>query len=145
MEKTKGLESQHQKTARGAVDAPQEKRKHPRLIRTPSLALLRNLLLSRPHADRASSEALREENPNKQALPTAVRQKKGKIKKQRAPRAHRGRHCGPRKPTAPNRVVGPRKGEGKLWLPSRRVPVGKTKRARYTNHHGKVVLFLPSN
>ena len=73
-------ESQHEKTARGAVDAPQEKTRHPRLIRTPSLVLLRNLLLSRPRADRASSKALREENPNKQALPTVVRQKKGKRK-----------------------------------------------------------------
>ena len=49
-----------------------------------------------------------------------VRQKKGKSKKQRAPRAHQGQHCGTRKPTAPNRAVGQRKGKGKLRLPSRR-------------------------
>ena len=109
---------------------------------TPSLVLLRNLLLSRPHANRASSEALHEENPNKQALPTALCQKKGKVHKQRAPRAHRGQHCRPRKPKAPNHAVGQRKGEGKLQISSKRAPGGKTKRARYTYHHGKVVLFF---
>ena len=44
------------------------------------MVLLRNLLLGLPRADRASSEALHEENPNKQALQTAVLQKKGKEK-----------------------------------------------------------------
>ena len=121
------------------------KTRHPRLIRTPSLVLLRNLLLSWPHANRASSEALRKENPNKQAQPTAVRQKEGKEHTQRAPSAHQGRHSEPRKPMAPNRAVGQRKGEGKLRFPSRRAPVGKTKHARYTHHNGKVVLFLSSN
>ena len=145
VEKTMRRESQHAKTIQGAVDAPQEEKSHPRLNRPPSLVLLRNLLLGRPHADRAYSKALREENPNKQALPTEVRQKKGKEQKQRAPRAHRGRHCGPQKPTAPNRAVGQRKGEGKLQLPSKQAPVNKTKRARYPYHHGKVVFFLPSN
>ena len=38
-----------------------------------------------------------------------------------------------------------KKGEGKLQLPSKRAPVGKIKCARYPYHHGKVVLFLPSN
>ena len=88
------------------MNAPPQKTSNPRLNQPPSLVLHRNLRLTRHHADRVSSKALRKENTKKQTMPTAVHQKKGKGKKQRAPRAHRGQHCGPRKPTAPNRAVG---------------------------------------
>ena len=133
-----------QKTIRGAVHAPQEKTSHPRRNQIPIRVLQRNLLLGRPHADRVSSEALREENPKKQAMPTAVRQKKGKQQKQHDPRAHRGQHCGPQKLTAPNCAVGQRKGEVKLRLPSRRAQIGKTTRARHPYHYENVCLFLPT-
>ena len=69
-------ESTRKNGARGGGRASR-KTSNPRLNRPLSLVLLRNLLLGHPHADRVSSEALREENPNKQALPTAVCQKKG--------------------------------------------------------------------
>ena len=67
----------------------------------------------------ASFEAHQEEDLKKQALPTAIRQKKGQRKKQRAPKAHQRRPVRPQKLTAPNRAVGPRKGEGNLQLSSR--------------------------
>ena len=80
-EKTECQESRHKKTVRGAVDAIHRKTNHPILKRPPILVFLRNLRIDRHKAERVSSEALREEDPNNQALPTAVRPKKGKRKK----------------------------------------------------------------
>ena len=59
-----------------------KKKKHPRLKRTPSQDHLRNMRLDRHKTERASFESHRGDDPNKQAMPTAVRQKK-------APKAHR--------------------------------------------------------
>ena len=58
-----------------------KKKKYPRLKRPPSQDHLRNLRLDHHKAERVSSEAHQEEDPNKQALPTAVRPKKGQRKK----------------------------------------------------------------
>ena len=77
-----------QKTVRGAVDTPHRKTSHPRLKQPPSLVLHRNLCLDRHKVERISSEALSKEYHNKQALPAAVRLKKGKRKKECATRAH---------------------------------------------------------
>ena len=53
----------------------------------------------------------------KQAMTEEVRQATDEGGKKSAQKAHQGRQIRPRKLTAPNRVVGPREGEGKLWLP----------------------------
>ena len=102
---------------------------------------------SGPHPKSASRSAPRRQSilqsPFARKIPKRrrCRQRYARI---RAPRAHQGRHCRPQKPTTPNSAVGPKKGEGKLWLPSKRALVGKTKRARHPYHYGKVVLFLPT-
>ena len=111
----------------------------PRLKQPPSLVLLINLRIDWHEAKIVSSKALREKYPNKHALPTAVRPKKVKRKKQRTPRAYRSEHCRPRKQTTPNCTVGPRKGRGKLWFHSRRAPVSKKESAHHPYHYGKVV------
>ena len=69
-----------QKNVRGAVDAPHRKRKSPILKWPPSLVHLRNLHLDRHKDVRISFESHYEEDPNKQALPTDVRPKKGQRK-----------------------------------------------------------------
>ena len=74
------------KTVQGAVDAPSRKRKHPRLKRPPSQDHLRNMRLDPHKSKRASSKAHREEDPNKQAMPTAIRQETGKRKNLCAPK-----------------------------------------------------------
>ena len=66
------------KTVEGEVDAPPRKRKHLRINQTPSQDHPRNLCLDWHKAERASFEANKEDDLNMQALPTAVRLKKGK-------------------------------------------------------------------
>ena len=69
------------KTVRWAVDAPPRKRNHPRLKHPPILVLLINLRLNWHKAEIVSSESHCKEDPNKPALPAAVRPKEGKRKK----------------------------------------------------------------
>ena len=79
-EETECWESHPQTTVQGAVDVPPRKRKDPRLKRPPIQDHLRTLRLNQHKAKRASFEAHQEDDPNKQALPTSVRQKNDKEK-----------------------------------------------------------------
>ena len=62
------------------MDAPPRKTDYPRVKQTGSQDHIINLGLNWHKSERASFEAHQEEDPNKQALPTAVRQKKEKEK-----------------------------------------------------------------
>ena len=101
------------------MDAPPRKTKNPQPKRTPGQDHHINLRLNRHNAERASFGAPREEDPKQQAMMTAVRQETGEGRNQRAPKVYRRRPRRPQKPMAPNRGVGPIKGEGKLRLPPR--------------------------